>query len=121
MSKPADDSINKHLHYDRPIFTDQVMPKGELTLEPLCHACWYYLMLAQKNKEQVGKGPESQIITVDTWSSEKPLWHEKRYKAIAKRSEEHTSELQSLMRNSYAVFCLKKKKKCHNTEQKDNR
>src|SRR3546814_5760940 len=27
------------------------------------------------------------------------------------RSEEHTSKLQSLMRNSYAVFCLKKKKK----------
>src|SRR3546814_8562207 len=27
------------------------------------------------------------------------------------RSEEHTSELPSLMRNSYAVFCLKKKKK----------
>src|SRR3546814_3811537 len=29
---------------------------------------------------------------------------------IEKRSEEHTSELQSLMRISYAVFCLKKKK-----------
>src|SRR3546814_10259911 len=29
---------------------------------------------------------------------------------IRKRSEEHTSELQSLMRISYAVFCLKKKK-----------
>src|SRR3546814_9799973 len=29
------------------------------------------------------------------------------------RSEEHTSELQSLMRNSYAVFCLKKKKTTH--------
>src|SRR3546814_7945387 len=28
---------------------------------------------------------------------------------IDRRSEEHTSELQSLMRNSYAVFCLKKK------------
>src|SRR3546814_3229110 len=28
----------------------------------------------------------------------------------ARRSEEHTSELQSLMRNSYAVFCLQKKK-----------
>src|SRR3546814_3139728 len=28
---------------------------------------------------------------------------------VAKRSEEHTSELQSLMRISYAVFCLKKK------------
>src|SRR3546814_6515010 len=31
--------------------------------------------------------------------------------ARAQRSEEHTSELQSLMRISYAVFCLKKKKK----------
>src|SRR3546814_10782970 len=31
--------------------------------------------------------------------------------AAAMRSEEHTSELQSLMRISYAVFCLKKKKK----------
>src|SRR3546814_4001788 len=30
---------------------------------------------------------------------------------LAQRSEEHTSELQSLMRISYAVFCLKKKKK----------
>src|SRR3546814_7709693 len=30
------------------------------------------------------------------------------------RSEEHTSELQSLMRNSYAVFCLKKKTNAHN-------
>src|SRR3546814_5267286 len=29
---------------------------------------------------------------------------------LARRSEEHTSELQSLMRISYAVFCLKKKK-----------
>src|SRR3546814_6607960 len=32
------------------------------------------------------------------------------------RSEEHTSELQSLMRISYAVFCLKKKKNKKNTE-----
>src|SRR3546814_6029179 len=31
------------------------------------------------------------------------------------RSEEHTSELQSLMRISYAVFCLKKKNTKHNT------
>src|SRR3546814_3048298 len=30
------------------------------------------------------------------------------------RSEGHTSELQSLMRISYAVFCLKKKKRLHN-------
>src|SRR3546814_4521222 len=45
------------------------------------------------------------------------------------RSEEHTSELQSLMRISYAVFCLKKKKKqkhdtkqhCKNTKRKNNK
>src|SRR3546814_4271028 len=33
------------------------------------------------------------------------------------RSEEHTSELQSLMRSSYAVFCLKKKKTVIDTRQ----
>src|SRR3546814_1243327 len=37
---------------------------------------------------------------------------------ISDRSEEHTSELQSLMRISYAVFCLKKKKS-HNYTQSD--
>src|SRR3546814_8695916 len=34
------------------------------------------------------------------------------------RSEEHTSELQSLMRTSYAVFCLKKKNDKHSTTKK---
>src|SRR3546814_4240950 len=38
-----------------------------------------------------------------------------KFRAKCDRSEEHTSELQSLMRISYAVFCLKKKK---NTEKK---
>src|SRR3546814_6153747 len=40
-----------------------------------------------------------------------PSWHRgisQRFPCC--RSEEHTSELQTLMRNSYAVFCLKKKK-----------
>src|SRR3546814_2648137 len=36
---------------------------------------------------------------------------------IILRSEEHTSELQSLMRISYAVFCLKKKKKYKQNKQ----
>src|SRR3546814_5574611 len=35
--------------------------------------------------------------------------------ALRSRSEEHTSELQSLMRISYAVFCLKKKMTIHKT------
>src|SRR3546814_9232877 len=38
---------------------------------------------------------------------------------LAARSEEHTSELQSLMRISYAVFCLKKKNK-HKPTNEDN-
>src|SRR3546814_2255550 len=37
---------------------------------------------------------------------------------VKQRSEEHTSELQSLMRISYAVFCLKKKKQ-NNKEKKE--
>src|SRR3546814_6402015 len=37
----------------------------------------------------------------------------RRWRRSNGRSEEHTSELQSLMRNSYAVFCLKKKKHEH--------
>src|SRR3546814_4443385 len=41
----------------------------------------------------------------------------RKYHTEAKRSEEHTSELQSLMRISYAVFCLKKKKKQKNKKQ----
>src|SRR3546814_1822802 len=42
------------------------------------------------------------LMLAANWSGVKP--------ATGARSEEHTSELQSLMRISYAVFCLKKKK-----------
>src|SRR3546814_9290643 len=39
---------------------------------------------------------------------------------VSNRSEEHTSELQSLMRISYAVFCLKKKKPILNNHHYSN-
>src|SRR3546814_5035929 len=42
-------------------------------------------------------------------------------RVLLDRSEEHTSELQSLMRNSYAVFCLKKKKIKQKKDQKMKR
>src|SRR3546814_9132201 len=45
------------------------------------------------------------IVSLDNFNGEL------RSDLLAQRSEEHTSELQSLMRISYAVFCLKKKKK----------
>src|SRR3546814_10031664 len=44
------------------------------------------------------------ILSSDTW------WCQGYSEPNSGRSEEHTSELQSLMRISYAVFCLKKKK-----------
>src|SRR3546814_6373363 len=43
------------------------------------------------------------------------------YGAAAERSEEHTSELQSLMRTSYAVFCLKNKNTVQTITQKDTK
>src|SRR3546814_6287860 len=45
------------------------------------------------------------------FSASRPIVATARVRPARRRSEEHTSELQSLMRISYAVFCLKKKKK----------
>src|SRR3546814_6030776 len=50
-------------------------------------------------------------IVLDTGVNKKQHRHAD---LLARRSEEHTSELQSLMRISYAVFCLKKKKQIYN-------
>src|SRR3546814_6503685 len=44
--------------------------------------------------------------------------HQQRDQGAGYRSEEHTSELQSLMRISYAVFCLKKKRNNQDTTHK---
>src|SRR3546814_7247786 len=52
---------------------------------------------------QVGLGPEVAELSPAELSGGMQ-------KRVALRSEEHTSELQSLMRHSYAVFCLKKQK-----------
>src|SRR3546814_3726854 len=49
------------------------------------------------------------------------LHHRAAKRSVVARSEEHTSELQSLMRISYAAFCLKKKKKNHNEIKTINR
>src|SRR3546814_13249444 len=51
--------------------------------------------------------PKSQLTKTKT----KPMTKLNINLFVLSRSEEHTSELQSLMRISYAVFCLKKKKK----------
>src|SRR3546814_5242446 len=50
------------------------------------------------NQVATVSAPEPRMLSVQVWD-----------KSNVGRSEEHTSELQSLMRISYAVFCLKKK------------
>src|SRR3546814_6304414 len=68
----------------------------------------------------------SPMVRGGAWKKSSPVWSKKSDDVVytllkmfrAKRSEEHTSELQSLMRISYAVFCLKKKtSRKHNTKQ----
>src|SRR3546814_7381601 len=57
--------------------------------------------------DAIGKAAEV-LGKAETWNSTKATTSQTSF-ATATRSEEHTSELQSLMRISYAVFCLKKK------------
>src|SRR3546814_1353975 len=57
-----------------------------------------------------GAGPdEVRVITLQQAFGLR-VQSEQATRVVERRSEEHTSELQSLMRISYAVFCLKKKK-----------
>src|SRR3546814_5027741 len=64
----------------------------------------------------LGGSPDIGLIAVAWWTIISLIVHAVRMSAVgpsplrSTRSEEHTSELQSLMRISYAVFCLKKKK-----------
>src|SRR3546814_9434393 len=63
-----------------------------------------------KSSDVASQHPPNFPAIVPDASSERP--------PLGERSEEHTSELQSLMRISYAVFCLKKKKHKENTNMR---
>src|SRR3546814_6770906 len=70
--------------------------------------------LASRGGISIGAKPlEQKIVEIDRPGPLDgcPIEHHVRLRVVDTRSEEHTSELQSLMRISYAVFCLKKKKK----------
>src|SRR3546814_2234722 len=67
-----------------------------------------------------GQAKEDVAGTLVQLQAQPAVHHRCLKQAMAGRSEEHTSELQSLMRISYAVFCLKKKKTTTNTTRITN-
>src|SRR3546814_7070123 len=107
---------------DLPELAPHIAPKGSITLDGVS------LTVNDVNDQADGAAhftlniiPHTQAVTtLDEAAAGRPVNLEidvlARY--LARRSEEHTSELQSLMRTSYAVFCLKNKK--HNTRQTDD-
>src|SRR3546814_5252392 len=60
---------------------------------------------------------DARAIIPHPWSLIRMQTHHRGGAPNPRRSEEHTSELQSLMRSSYAVFCLKKKTKTHTSNK----
>src|SRR3546814_10551464 len=60
-------------------------------------------------KRSAGRS-EALVTEAEEWVHRDEMLERPERRDLVARSEEHTSELQSLMRNSYAVFCLKKKK-----------
>src|SRR3546814_2031138 len=80
-------------------------PDGGAAAEPSLRCC-------RPRRAMGGANFERRVPSSTSWGSSPNFSSAARAAAFlaAKRSEEHTSELQSLMRISYAVFCLKKKK-----------
>src|SRR3546814_1076135 len=73
------------------------MPVGTISPEPVCHQWTHH-------------APQNQHPTHATAKGINAPRHAHAHAIHPERSEEHTSELQSLMRISYDVFCLKKKR-----------
>src|SRR3546814_6743565 len=79
-------------HYRQPLdWNDALLEQSKATLEKF-HSSLHFEQLSDHDSVVVDEADEEVL-------------------ALLSRSEEHTSELQSLMRHSYAVFCLKKKNK----------
>ncbi len=77
----VDESLLKRLNYEYPFFEDYLEPKGALTINRECHACFYYAMLAWKARGNAGD-IENQIIEYKV-GEEIPLWREARDSEIA--------------------------------------
>src|SRR3546814_3718059 len=94
--------------------TDTLFPYTTLFRSGYAHLSYgfnYYGTVGSNRDEFVIMRKITEVDWRDRPLSEKRDIVERGWRPNENRSEEHTSELQSLMRISYAVFCLKKKNK----------
>src|SRR3546814_1462981 len=116
LQEQGKQQVNRHLRADRPAYVIEAAPvakpvrlqehdMGPRAIGPVFDHLKAIIagLQRQESRQQIEK--ECRIMQRGQ-PGEPPLQE----RAIIQRSEEHTSELQSLMRISYAVFCLKKKK-----------
>src|SRR3546814_6962633 len=82
---------------------------GQTIVSPVAH---------QESLSRMGLDPQHppQVGSFSTGQRKYLAFHRENVLLMSRRSEEHTSELQSLMRISYAVFCLNKKKYSQDTD-----
>src|SRR3546814_9296922 len=100
----------REVQRDRRVGTDEALDRGvrDVALMPQSHVF----------HRRHGVGADDARLPGEIFGQDRvALVRHGRRALLAGRSEEHTSELQSLMRLSYAVFCLKKKKQEHKQKQ----
>src|SRR3546814_5973510 len=90
---------------------EHVVPHGQVARLIVVHLVEHHL--TERVGNLLGEELEQRPVEGDLEHGDGRAEHRQRQgvREAIQRSEEHTSELQSLMRISYAVFCLKKKKK----------
>src|SRR3546814_8853379 len=90
-------------------------PRSTLTVTPFPYTTLFRSFALAAAAIVVSPGPDTMLIIRNTMAAGRNVGLATvlgvQVGLVGHRSEEHTSELQSLMRISYAVFCLKKKKK----------
>lgn len=79
----GDDSLQRRINYEYPFFESYLEPNGALNLDPACHACFYYGMLAAKAISMIGDSNESQMILYKVGETPPP-WMEANLGNIAR-------------------------------------
>src|SRR3546814_1848003 len=97
--------------------TDTLFPYTTLFRSRLSTTCTNWASNQHRACVRMASRDARAMTPCGAWLSLVPAGSRLDRREPTSRSEEHTSELQSLMRISYAVFCLKKKKKNQNKTQ----